>query len=309
MIGFIIRRILGVIPVVLGLGTIVFFMQHLLPGDPAQIMLGFAYTEQSGNALRESLGLNDPLWLQYVHYWWNLLQGDMGRSMQTRVPVLQTLMAVYPSTITLAVAGIGFAVLLGGAFGILAAVKTRTWLDSGTMIVALAGISIPGFWLGLLLIMLFSVALGWFPITGQGGLNRLVLPAIAVGLPQAAIIARLVRSSMLEVLGADYLTTARAKGVAERVVVRKHALRNALIPIVTVVGLQFGALMGGAVIIENVFARQGVGRLMVQSIMLRDIPVVQGAVLFLGLTYVLVNLLVDISYSVIDPRIRIGSAK
>ncbi len=309
MIGYVIRRLLGLIPVVWGLGTVVFFMQHLLPGDPVQIMLGFAYNERSAAVLRESLGLNDPLWEQYLRYWWNLLQGDMGRSMQTRVPVMEMITAQFPATLTLSLAGMGFAVLLGGVLGLIAAVKVRTWFDSGTMVLALVGISIPSFWLGLLLILVFSVGLSWFPITGQGGLNRLVLPAIAVGLPQAAIIARLVRSSMLEVLGADYLTTARAKGVAERAVIMRHALRNALVPVVTVVGLQFGALMGGTVVIENVFAREGLGRLTVQSIMLRDIPVVQGAVLFLGVTYVLVNLVVDLCYSWLDPRIRVGAAK
>jgi ABC-type dipeptide/oligopeptide/nickel transport system permease component len=226
--------------------------------------------------------------------------------MSLDVPVARAIWAQLPATLALTVAGLGGAVVVGVLLGVLAAVRRGTWWDTASMVVVLAGVSIPSFWLGLLLILVFAVHLGWVPITGQDGWARLILPAAAVGLRAAGLIARLTRSSLLEVLREDYVVTARAKGVAERSVVLRHALRNALIPIVTVLGLQFGQLMGGAVIIESVFAREGLGRLIVHGIMQRDILLVQGAALVLATTYVLANLAVDLVYGLVDPRIRVS---
>lgn len=304
---YVLRRLLSAVPVFVGIATIVFLVLQVLPGDPVAMMLGFSVTAEATARLRAELGLDDPLWVQYVRYWRNLARGDLGRSMSMDVPVAQALWAQFPATLQLTVAGMGCAVVLGMLLGVLAAVRHHTWWDTATMTVALAGVSIPSFWLGLLLILAFAVHLNWFPITGQGGWERLVLPAIAVGLRAAGLLARLTRSSVLEVLRDDYVTTARAKGAPERRVIFHHVLRNALIPVVTVAGLQFGQLMSGAVIIESVFAREGLGRLIVHGIMQRDILLVQGAALFLATTYVLVNLAVDLSYAVLDPRIRLGA--
>jgi peptide/nickel transport system permease protein len=298
------RRLLYTIPVLWGLSTVVFLMLALLPGDAATTLLAFRYTEAGGAALRQELGLDKPLWEQYVDYWIRIFTGDLGKSMTTNVPVLDAIMQQYPATIQLAALGMSIAVVIGGTAGVIAAVRFRSWFDSGTILVATLGLSVPSFFLALLLILLFAVQLGWVPVVGATGFAGLILPAIAVALPAAGYLARIVRSSMLEVLGAEYLITAREKGLAERVVITRHALRNALVPIVTVVGLLFGQLLAGAIIVENVFARQGLGRLLIVAIEQRDIPLVQGAVLLVGFTYVLVNLLVDICYAWIDPRIR-----
>lgn len=306
MTQYVLRRLLAAVPVFVGIATLVFLVLQLLPGDPASMMLGFSVTAESAARLRKELGLDDPIWQQYLRYWSRLLVGDLGRSMSMNVPVAQALLAQFPATLQLTVAGLGCAVVLGVLTGVVSAVRHRTWWDTGTMVMALSGVSIPSFWLGLLLILVFAVHLNWFPITGQGGWERLILPAIAVGLRAAGLIARLTRSSVLEVLRDDYVVTARAKGVAERRVIFHHALRNAMIPVITVVGLQFGQLMSGAVIVESVFAREGLGRLIVHGIMQRDILLVQGAALLLATTYVLVNLAVDLSYAVFDPRIRMG---
>jgi peptide/nickel transport system permease protein len=269
-------------------------------------MLGFAVTAESATRLRQELGLDDPLWLQYARYWRRLLVGDLGRSMSMDVPVAQALLAQFPATLQLTVAGLGAAVVGGVLLGVLSAVRHGTWWDTAIMTAVLAGVSVPSFWLGLLLILVFAVHLDWVPITGQGGWERLVLPAAAVGLRAAGLIARLTRSSVLEALREDYVVTARAKGVTERAVTFRHALRNALIPVVTVVGLQFGQLMSGTVIVESVFAREGLGRLIVHGIMQRDIMLVQGAALLLATTYVIVNLAVDMAYAYVDPRIRVA---
>lgn len=303
---YIVRRLLQTLLVVWGLCTITFLMLQLLPGDAATTLLSFRYTEAAAASLRHELGLDQPVLVQYVHFWGDVLRGDLGRSMTTNVPVMDAVWEQFPATVALAVAGMAIAIALGGVAGVIAAVRFPSWFDSGTMVVATLGLSVPNFFFGLLLILLFGVTLSWVPVTGARGFTGLLLPALAVGLPAAGYVARIVRSSMLEVLGAEYLVTAREKGLAERVVILRHALRNALIPIVTVIGLLFGQLLGGAIIIENVFARQGLGRLMINAIEQRDIPLVQGAVLAFGLCYVLVNLLVDISYTWIDPRIRLG---
>jgi peptide/nickel transport system permease protein len=308
MFWHIVRRILSTAPVLWGLSTVTFLMLALLPGDAATILLGYRYTAASGKVLRHQLGLDQPLWSQYIHFWEHLFQADLGRSTTTGQLVTHAVGTQYLSTIDLALAGMGLAVVIGGAAGIIAAVRFRSWFDFSAIVFSTLGLSVPNFFFGILLILLVGVKLGWVPVVGATGFGGLILPAIAVALPVAGYIARIVRSSMLEVLRAEYLLTARAKGLTEQVVVLRHALRNALIPIVTVIGLLFGQLLGGAIIVENVFARPGLGRLLITAIQQRDIPVVQGAVLLIGLTYVLVNLLVDISYQIIDPRLRIGRA-
>lgn len=304
---YIARRSAAIVPVLWGLVTVTFLMLALLPGDAATVLLQFRYTKAAGDALRQQLGLNQPLWLQYVHYWEHLFEGRLGRSATTNELVTHAIWQQYPSTIELALAGMGIAVVLGGLFGILAAIKPRSIFDSAVMVTATLGLAIPSFFFGILLILLFSVVLGWIPVVGATGFQGLILPALAVALPAAGYIARIVRSSMLEVLGAEYLITAHQKGLSQSTVVLRHGLRNALIPIITVIGLLFGSLLGGAIIVENVFARPGLGRLLVTAIQQRDIPVVQGGVLLIGLTYVLVSLLVDISYMIIDPRIRLAN--
>jgi peptide/nickel transport system permease protein len=298
-------RLLAALPVLLGVSILVFSMLHLLPGDPAQILLGDAVTSAGElQRLRRELGFDAPLPVQYARFLGRALQGDLGRSLQTRRPVLDEILAQLPSTVQLTLAGLALAVLIGLGLGVAAATQRGSWPDSLCMALALGGVSMPAFWLGLMLIFLFALQLGWLPATGQGGLVRLVLPAVTLGYGATGVIARLVRSSMLEVLRVEYVTTARAKGLAERRVVYRHALRNALIPVITIVGLQFGALLGGTVVIETVFARQGIGRLLINAILYKDFPLVQGIVLFTASGYVLVNLLVDLGYALTDPRIR-----
>ena len=301
---YILRRLLHIIPVLFGVTLLTFSMLHLIPGDPAQILAGPDASASDIMALRQQMGLDKPLTVQYVDYLKGLAQGDLGRSMSTRRPVLDELMDRFPNTLILAVAGVGVAVLLGIPIGVLAAIRARTMVDHAAMVLALLGISAPAFWLGFILMMVFSVHLGWFPSAGYRSWGHLVLPAFTLGTGAMAIVARMTRSSLLEVLNQDYVRTARAKGLHEVLVIAKHALRNALIPTTTVVGLSFGSLLGGAVLTEMVFAWPGLGRLIVYSIGIRDLPVIQGAVLLLALTFVLVNLGVDLLYGLIDPRVR-----
>jgi ABC-type dipeptide/oligopeptide/nickel transport system permease component len=305
MLGYIRDRVITSIPVVLGVSALVFLMLHLLPGDPVMIMLGdTAATPERAAELRRQLGLDDPLAVQYARFIGNALRGDLGRSIRTNRQVFDDIREQAMSTIQLTIAGLGLAIVLGITLGVLAGRHRGSWIDTLSMIVALVGVSMPSFWMALLLIFLFSLRLGWLPATGQGGLERLILPAFTLGVHAMAIIARLTRSSMVEVLGQEYITTARAKGLADRAVLTRHALRNALVPVVTIVGLQFGALLGGAVIVETVFARQGIGRLAVEAIVAKDYPIVQGVVLVASIIYVAINLIVDISYRMLDPRIR-----
>ncbi|MDR7485231.1 MAG: ABC transporter permease [Armatimonadota bacterium] len=305
MLRFLFKRLVAALPVLVGISVAVFLMMHLVPGDPAKMMLGeLAVDEEVVANFRHQLGLDDPIPVQYWRFLRNALRGDLGRSILENQPVARMIWQVLPSTVELTLAGMGVAVLLGGALGITAAVRHHTWVDNGSMLLALWGVSMPSFWMGLLLIFLFSLKLGWLPATGQGGWVRLVMPAFTLGYVAAAVIARLVRSSMLEVLRQDYVRTARAKGLAERLVVYRHALRNALIPVVTVMGLQFGALLGGTVVIETVFSRPGIGRLAVTSILSKDFQVTQGTVLMSAVFYTLVNIIVDASYAALDPRIR-----
>lgn len=302
---YIVRRLLIAVPVIWGVATIVFFLMRVLPGDPAQLML----SSTGGNAeqiaqLRESLGLNDPLLVQYGSYISGVARGDLGNSLRTNQPVIREIQEQLGNTVQLTVASMAIAVLLGVALGVASAIWRQSWIDSVAMTVAMVGVCAPNFWLGLMLISIFSFTLNWFPATGSEGLNRLVLPAVTLGLGSAAVIARLVRSSMIDVLQQDYIAVSRAKGLAESQVMLGHALRNALIPAVTLAGLQFGTLLGGAVIVETVFSRQGIGRLAVSAIVAKDYTIVQGVVLFVAAAYVLVNLAIDLLYVVLDPRIR-----
>lgn len=298
------RRFLATIPVLLGISLLVFLMMHVVPGDPAQLMLGEMGTSPEAVAnLHKQLGLDQPLLIQYLHYIGGALHGDLGRSFLQNQPVARLIGNVLPDTIILTLAGLGLAVLLGVLFGTLAAVRSGTWLDTICMFLALLGVSMPSFWLGLMLVFTFSLTLGLLPATGTGGIERLVMPAVTLAVGAAAVIARLVRASVLEVTGSDYTRTARAKGLAERRVVLRHILRNALIPVTTVIGLQFGSLLSGTVVIETVFSRPGLGRLMVGAILNKDFPVVQGGVFLSAAFYLLINLLVDASYAWLDPRI------
>lgn len=307
MLRYIQRRLLIAIPVVLGVATIVFALMHLLPGDPAEVMLA----QSGGQAetierLRHQLGLDLPLHVQYVRFLSNLVRGDLGESIWLRKPVSQILLQQLPATLELALAAMLLAILGGTSMGILAALRHNSWVDRAVMVISSVGISMPIFWSSLLGIYLFAAELRWLPATGQGDLKHLILPAAVLGYGASGSIARLTRSSMLEVLGQEYITAAMAKGLLWRVVVLRHALKNALIPVVTLLGLQFGGLLGGAVITETVFSRQGLGRTMVDAIIWKDFPLVQGGVMLIAGMYVLVNLLVDLSYGFIDPRIRRG---
>ena len=307
MSSYVRTRLTLAIPVLLGVSIAVFAMLRLLPGDPAQIMLAESgASAERVAALRQQLGLDDPLPVQYGRFLMGALRGDLGRSILSNRPVTQEIAGQLPSTIELTLAAMAVAIGIGVPLGLLAATHHNGPLDLGAMALALGGVSMPSFWLGVLLILLFSLRLGWLPATGQGGIERLILPAFTLGFGAAAIIARLVRSSVLEVLRHEYITTARAKGLNPRVVLLRHALKNALIPVVTIVGLQFGALLAGTVVIETVFSRPGVGRMVVNAILVKDFPVAQGAILVIATTYVLANLIVDLLYAWLDPRVHYG---
>jgi peptide/nickel transport system permease protein len=305
MTRFLATRIVSSIPVLFGVATIVFFMMRILPSDPAKLML---YETGASAAdiekLRQQLGLSDPIYVQYWHYLTDIVQGNFGQSFYTKQSVVTMLTAQLPSTVQLAMTGMIISIGVGGTLGVLSAVGRGKWIDTTSMVLALVGVSLPSFWLGLMLIFLFSLKLQVFPSVGTGGLDHLILPAVTLGIGGSAIIARLVRSSMLEVLRQEYVVTARAKGLSNYVVTVGHALRNALIPTVTIVGLQFGYLLGGTVVVETVFAREGIGRVAVTAITGRDFNVVQGWALFIAVIYIVVNLLVDVSYAWLDPRVR-----
>jgi peptide/nickel transport system permease protein len=306
MLQYVVRRILWTVPVLFGIVVVVFFVVALIPGDAVAAMMTQIRLNPAQMAnLRRQLGLDDPILVQLWRYLTDLFQGDLGRSMFGYRPVATLIRDNIGATIELTIAAILVANVIGIPLGLLAAVKRNTVWDLGGMAVALVGISIPGFWLGLMMIQLFAVQLGWFPITGSGmNLRALVLPAVALGLAEAAIIARLTRASMIETLQEDYIRTARAKGVGPARTLWRHALRGAFIPVLTMLGMQFGTLLGGAVVIENVFARQGLGTLVTRAVINRDAPVVQGVVLVAASLYVLVNLAVDVLYAFVDPRIR-----
>lgn len=293
------------IPVLLGVAFIVFLLLYITPGDPARIILGDQAPEETVLQLREEMGLNDPFLVQFGRYVFNLVVNqDIGKSYVTKQPVIDEILAVFPATLRLAASAVLLALVIGIPFGIISAIKQYSIFDSVTMVFALIGISMPVFWLGLLLILLFSVKLSWLPSSGYDSISQMILPAVALGAQSVAIITRMTRSSMLEVIRMDYVRTARSKGQSENKVILKHALGNALIPIITITGLQFGRLLGGAVLTESIFSIPGIGRLMVESIKMRDFPVVQGGVLLVAVSFSLVNLLVDLLYAYVDPRIK-----
>lgn len=301
---YIFKRLLLLIPVLLGVTFIVFTIMSFTPGDPAQLILGENAPPEAIEELRAEMGLDDPFLVQYFRFVGNALRGDFGRSYRTKRPVFTEIFARFPNTLVLTVVAVAIAVAIGIPVGIISATKQYSLMDSISMIGALLGVSMPNFWLGSMLILGFAVGLGWLPFAGFEGASSIILPAITLGTGAAAIITRMTRSSMLEVIRQDYIRTARAKGVAEKKVINKHALKNALIPVITVVGLQFGYLLGGAVLTETVFSWPGVGRLLVEAIRQKDTPTVLASVVFMATTFSFVNLLVDILYAYVDPRIR-----
>jgi len=304
MLQYIIKRLLSTIPVLFGISLLLFFMLRMLPGDPAQVLAGQMASPEDIKIIRHQLGLDRPIIVQYGLFLSRLVRFDLGRSARTQNPVINEVWARLPNTVLLAVAAITLACLFGIPAGIISATRPYTWIDYLFTSMALFGISMPVFWLGLMLVVIFSVVLQWLPAGGTGSWKHIILPSFTLAAFVVAFITRMTRASMIEALSQDYTTTARSKGLKERVVIVKHALKNALIPIITVVGLQFGLLLGGAVLTETVFAWPGVGRLIVDSILARDYPVIQGTILIFGLLYILVNLLVDMIYAFIDPRIR-----
>lgn len=309
---YIVRRLLGLIPVLLLVAVMSFLLIHIVPGDPAIIMLGNEASPEQLQALRQDMGLDRPLPTQFGLWVSHVAQGNLGDSIFLGRSVSQALLERLPATLQLAIIALILAMVIGIPAGLVAAIKQNSFWDQVVMVVAMAGISIPSFWLGLALILVFSVQLRWLPSGGYvplwqdfwGGLGTLILPAISLGFMQAALIARMTRSSMLEVLREDYIRTAKAKGLGQGVVILKHALKNAMLPIITVIGTAFGVLLGGAVVVETVFTYPGFGRLVVLAVQRRDYPLVQGALLLIALIYVLVNLIVDLLYCVFDPRVR-----
>ncbi|MES9829067.1 MAG: nickel ABC transporter permease [Candidatus Thiodiazotropha sp.] len=303
---FLISRLLSALVVIIGVVCLVFMLIHLVPGDPVDVMLGESAIPADREALRSSLGLDRPITVQLTDFLKGVSVLDLGDSLHTRQPVSELLASHIPATLELALAALIVTLLTAIPLGILAAVNRGGMGDWGAMGFSMLGLSIPNFWLGPLLILCFSLWLGWTPVSGREGISSLILPAVTLGTGFAAILARMVRSSLLEVLGEDYVRTARAKGLDETRVIWRHAMRNAWLPVITLLGLQLGALLGGAVVTEVVFDWPGIGSLMIESIQKRDYPVVQGCVLFISLAYVLVNTLTDILYGLIDPRIRSG---
>jgi peptide/nickel transport system permease protein len=298
------RRLIWLIPILLGLSLLTFSLVAFLPGDVAQVLAGTGGTEQDIQALRTSLGLDQPLPVQYLRYLSRLVRGDLGRSPVTGRPVATEIRENLPPTLQLAAFAMLFSILVGVPFGVFSALKQNTLWDTAAAVLSVIGVSMPTFWMGILLILVFSVQLGLLPVTGSDTPRHLILPGITLGLSSIALLERMTRSSMLEVLNQDYIRTARAKGLRERAVIGLHALKNAMIPTVTAIGLQFGRLAGGTVITESVFARPGLGRLLIDSISLRDVVVVQGTIMFLAGGLVLINLVVDILYVYLDPRIK-----
>jgi ABC-type dipeptide/oligopeptide/nickel transport system permease component len=306
MSAYIWSRLATLVPVLLLISIFVFSIMHLLPGDPAMLVLAgeYATTPEQIETLREQLGLNDPIYTQYGRFLGNALQGDLGNSVHFKRPVSEVILERLPSTLQLTVVAMLIAAALGIGLGTLAAVHHGSWLDNFSMVLSLVGVSMPIFFIGLLLILIFGVRLGWFPIVGGTPLERLVLPALTLGFASSSVIARLVRSSLLEVLRQDYMVTAYAKGLTSWLVLFRHGMRNTLIPVVTILGLQIGGMLSGAVLIETVFSRPGLGRLAVEAILWKDFPLAQGTILFTAVVYVVASLIVDIVYASLDPRIR-----
>jgi len=304
MIRYFISRILQAIPVLFGVIIITFILMYVIPGDPVVSMVGERYSEETVQRLREEMHLNDPVLVQFFHYVGNILQGDFGKSFITGEPVTVAIMEKFPNTMMLAIVAMFFAVLIGVSLGMISSISPGSFLDRGIMILALAGISAPVFWVGLILVLVVGVMLQWLPPTGYGGIEYIILPALTLGLRSAAYLARLTRSTMLEVLSQDYIRTARSKGLPEWKVFIKHALPNTLIPVITVIGTDFGSYLSGAVLTESIFCWPGICRLALEAIFKRDFPVIQGTVLFMAVMFVMMNVIVDLLYGVIDPRIR-----
>jgi ABC-type dipeptide/oligopeptide/nickel transport system permease component len=304
MIPYILRRIVMLLPVLFGVTLVSFSLLHLVPGDPAEVLGGQEASKADIDRIRKEYGLDQPLVVQYVHFVGNAVRGDLGISIQSRHPVRELLLQRLAFTLQLALASVLVAAALGLLAGIISSTRQYSFFDTASMLGALFGISMPIFWLGLLLILVFAAKLQWLPSGGTGSIRHLILPAIALGSASAAVIARMTRASMLEVTRQDYIRTARATGYRERVIIFRHALKNAMIPVLTVFGLEFGSMLGGAVLTETVFSLPGIGRLLVEGIFARDYPVVQGAMILVASTFVLVNLLTDVAYAFFDPRIR-----
>jgi len=303
---FLLRRLLLLIPVLWGVATLVFLLLHFIPGDPVDLMLGDSALGTDRETLRDQLGLNDPLIVQYLRYFGDLLQGDWGTSLFSKKPVFEEIMERVPATMELMLGAMVVTILVAMPLGLIAAVNKGTWIDQGAMIFSLLGVSIPNFWLGPMLILLFSIHFDLLPVNERGGLEHLILPALTLGTSLASILARITRSSVVETLQAEYIRTARSKGISELRILFRHALRNALIPIVTVIGLQVGVLLSGAIITEAIFDWPGLGNLLISAINSRNYPLVQGCVLFIAGSYVIVNLVIDLLYAYLDPRIRLS---
>jgi len=301
----IIERLGASLLVIIGSMGVAFCIMYVLPGDPVLSMIdpASATPEMIAN-LRQQLGLDQPFYVQFANYFADAVRGDLGRSMINSDPVLPKILTHFPATLALTLASTAVSVVVGVLLGVLSAVHRNGWIDIAARLVGLFGISMPTFWSGILLILIFSVSLGWFPAMGSDGLETLVLPSLTLGIVGAGFIVRMVRNSMLEVINEPFIVTLRAKGISEKLVMYRHALRNALIPAITVIGIHIGDLMAGTVVVETVFSRQGIGRIISDALMAKDLPVVQGVVFFSAIVYVAVNLLVDISYSLIDPRVR-----
>ncbi|MDN4524041.1 nickel ABC transporter permease [Fictibacillus fluitans] len=304
---YLLNRIFSGIIVIIGISIFSFFLIHLIPGDPVRMLLGQNATNEEVARLTTYLGLDQPLMVQYKDYVVNTLQGDLGTSIKTGRPVLTEILERFPETMKLAAAGILIATVLGISVGVISAQYKGSFIDKLSMTFATLGVSIPGFWLALVVIMLFSVKLGWLPIAQGTGIRDLILPAMTLGVLASTMISRLTRNGLVEILSNDFVRTARAKGLAERMILIRHALRNALIPVVTVIGLQMAALLGGTVIIEQVFNWPGLGTLAIGAISTRDFPLIQGTILFMGVVYVTINILVDFLYTVIDPRVELSA--
>lgn len=306
MAKFVLKRLLGVIPILLIVSVLVFFFIHLIPGDPARMVAGKEATLDEINMIRAKLGLDKPLWEQYVIYMTKLFQGDLGTSLKTGQPVTEIILSRLMPTVWLTLFSMAWALIIGLIIGIISAVNRNKWPDYLSMLTAVSGISIPPFWLGLLLIQIFSVQLGWFPTGGTESWSSYVLPSITLGAGIMSMLARFTRASMLESLKQDYIRTGRAKGLKESTIIKDHAIKNSMIPVVTIAGLQFGFLLGGSVIVETVFSIPGLGRLLIDSISFRDYTVIQAELLLFAVQFILVNLLVDVLYGVLNPKIRLS---
>jgi len=304
MLRYILKRLLLLIPILLGVSIIVFTVLHMSPGDPAQIMLGPMASQESIAQMRESLGLNKPLYIQYFTFLKNALQGDFGRSIRTNTPVIEEIFSRLPATLKLSTLGMLLAIIIGFPLGVLAALKQNTIIDTTSSFLALIGFSIPNFWAGLMLMLLLSVYIPVLPSSGYGSWQHLVLPSLTLAIQTIAVITRMTRSSMLEVIRQDYVKTARAKGISDKLVLMRHIIRNALIPVVTIAGLYFGHSLGGVVVTETVFSYPGIGRLLVDAIRSKDYPVVQAGILIFAVGVALINLIVDVVYAYLDPRIK-----